>query len=237
MSKLNGDFDKKSNLIIDELSSTSVESFQIKRSYKNLNQESGGVYIKSKKLQNKTIKFIKDFENNNKPQKKKKEKGLKGRLTSNFDIQSLMNANKEEEDQFKKLENAVRRVKTKMSNILLKQKRKTQKNLNQISNQRESLKMNNKRESLKLNYPSPRGKKKKSIRKKLTSNSFNENNNFTGSNLKLNNLYINQDDTLTKLNLSNNEIIKLDYIEDNNIDKGEKIIKHSQRSVNSFRKK
>ena len=148
-----------------------------------------------------------------------------------------MNANKEEENKFKKLENAVRRVKTKMSNILLKQKRRTQKNLNQISNRKESLKMNNKRESLKLNYPSPRGKKKKSIRKKLSLNSFNENNNFTGSNLQLNNLYINQDDTLTKLNLSNNEIIKMDYTEDNNIDKGEKIIKHSQRSVNSFRKK
>ena len=29
----------------------------------------------------------------------------------------------------------------------------------------------------------------------------------------------------------------MDYTEDNNIDKGEKIIKHSQRSVNSFRKK
>ena len=237
VSKLNGEFDKKSNLIIDELSSTSVESFQIKRSYKNLNQESGGAYIKNKKLQNKTIKFIKDFENNNKPQKKKKDKGLKSRLTANLDIQTLMNANKEEENKFKKLENAVRRVKTKMSNILLKQKRRTQKNLNQISNRKESLKMNNKRESLKLNYPSPRGKKKKSIRKKLSLNSFNENNNFTGSNLQLNNLYINQDDTLTKLNLSNNEIIKMDYTEDNNIDKGEKIIKHSQRSVNSFRKK
>jgi len=217
--KLNGELDKKSDLIIDELSSTSVESFQIKRSYKNLNQESGGTYIKNKKLQNKTIKFIKDFENNNKSQKKKKDKGLKGRLTGNFDIQTLMKANKEEENQFKKLENAVRRVKTKMSNILLKKKRRTQKNLNQISSQRESLK---------LNYPSPRGKKKKSIRKKLTLNSFNENNNFSGSNLKLNNLCINQDDTLSKLNISNNEIT-----EDNNIDKGEKM----QKSLNPNKKK
>ena len=221
--KLNGELDKKSDLIIDELSSTSVESFQIKRSYKNLNQESGGAYIKNKKLQNKSIKFIKDFENNNKSQKKKKDKGLKGRLTGNFDIQTLMKANKEEENQFKKLENAVRRVKTKMSNILLKKKRRTQKNLNQISSQRESLK---------LNYPSPRGKKKKSIRKKLTLNSFNENNNFSGSNLKLNNLCINQDDTLSKLNISNNEIT-----EDNNIDKGEKMIKNSQKSLNPNKKK
>ena len=110
-----------------------------------------------------------------------------------------------------------------MSNILLKKKRRTQKNFNQISSQRESLK---------LNYPSPRGKKKKSIRKKLTLNSFNENNNFSGSNLKLNNLCINQDDTLSKLNISNNEIT-----EDNNIDKGEKMIKNSQKSLNPNKKK
>ena len=228
--------------------STSVESFQIKRSYKNLNQESGGTYIKNKKMQIKTIKFIKEFENNNnKAQKKRKDKGLKGRLTGNFDIQNLMKVNKEEENQFKKLENAVRRVKTKMSNILLKKKRQTQKSLNQI-NQRESIKLNNnqkgsmkinnnQRESLKLNYPSPRGKKNKSLRKKLSLNSFFENNNFNGSNLQLNNLSINQDDTLSKLNMSNNEIIKVDFREDNNIDKGEKMIKYSEKSLNLNKKK
>ena len=216
MSKINGELDKKSNLFIDDLSSTSVESFQIKRSYKNLNQESGGTYIKNKKMQQQTIKFIKEFENN-KTKKIKKEKSLKERLTGNFDIQNLIKPNKEEDNQFKKLENAVRRVKTRMSNILLKKKRKTQKNLNQISNQRESLKANS---------PSPRAKKKKTVKTKFSLNSFKENYNYNSSNLQLNNLSINADDTLSKLNLNNNEIIKMDFQDDinniNNIAKAQK---------------
>ena len=95
ISKLNGEYDKKSNLVADDLSSTSVESFQIKRSYKNLNQESGGAYIKNKKLQAKTIKFIKEFDNNNKAGKRRKtEKRVRGRLTGNIDLQNLMKGNK-----------------------------------------------------------------------------------------------------------------------------------------------
>ena len=221
--KFNGELDKKNNLISDDLSSTTAESFQIKRSYKNLNQESGGTYIKNKKLQIKTIKFIKEFEND-KQRKKKKGKTLRDHLTNNFDLQNLMKGNKEEENQFKKLENAVRKVKTKMSHILLKKKRITQKNLNQ-------------RESLKLNLVSPRSKKKKPPKKQISLNSYFERNHFNNSsNMQINNLSINPDDTLSKLNSSNNEIIKMDFREDN-VGKSDKEVKLSKKSVSVTNKK
>ena len=221
--KLNREFDKKINLVSDDLSSTSAESFQIKRSYKNLNQESGGAYIKNKKLQNKIIKFIKEFDNN-KTGKKKKEKLVRGHLTETFDLQNLMKGNKEEENQFKKLEKAVRSVKTKMSHILLKKKRKTQKNLNV-----------NQRESLKLNLASPRNRKKRP-KKQISLNTYNENNHFNSSNMQLNCLSINPDDTLSKLNSSNNEVIKMDS-RDDNIGKSDKMVKYIHRSLSNFKKK
>ena len=135
-----------------------------------------------------------------------------------------MKGNKEEENQFKKLENAVRKVKTKMSHILLKKKRKTQKNLNQ-------------RESLKLNLASPRTKKKKPPKKQISLNSYFERNHFNNSsNMQINNLSINPDDTLSKLNSSNNEIIKMDFREDN-VGKSDKEVKLSKKSISVTNKK
>ena len=135
-----------------------------------------------------------------------------------------MKGNKEEENQFKKLENAVRKVKTKMSHILLKKKRITQKNLNQ-------------RESLKLNLVSPRSKKKKPPKKQISLNSYFERNHFNNSsNMQINNLSINPDDTLSKLNSSNNEIIKMDFREDN-VGKSDKEVKLSKKSVSVTNKK
>ena len=116
-----------------------------------------------------------------------------------------------------------------MSNILLKKKRKTQKNLNV-----------NQRESLKLNLASPRSKKKRGPRKQISLNSYENNNNnhlnINSSNMQLNCLSINPDDTLSKLNMSNNEIIKVDFHEDN-VGKSDKMVKYSHKSVSNSNKK
>ena len=46
------------------LSSTSVDSFEIKRSYKNINQVTDGEYIKNNKFQDNAIKYIKSYKMN-----------------------------------------------------------------------------------------------------------------------------------------------------------------------------
>ena len=221
--KLNEEMDKNHNLSIDSLSATSADSFHIKRSYKNLNQASGGQYIKNKKLQNKIIKFIKEFDIN-----RKKEINLKSRLTGTFDIHNLMKGNKkEEENQFKKLENTIRRVKTKMSDILLKKKRKTK----IIPNNNNKIQKN---DSMIVHSPSPKKFKTKLAKNMASLNSDSDNNN--NSNLQMISLSINPDDTMSKLNYSNNEMIKMDIREDNKM-RSEKILSYNNNKFFSDKKK
>ena len=54
--------------------------------------------------------------------------------------------------------------------------------------------------------------------------------------MQINNLSINPDDTLSKLNSSNNEIIKMDFREDN-VGKSDKEVKLSKKSVSVTNKK
>ena len=59
-------YKNNSNLLL----STSVESFKIERSYKNLNEVTNGKIIKDKKLQIDTINFVKNYNNKKKVVKK-----------------------------------------------------------------------------------------------------------------------------------------------------------------------
>ena len=185
-------FNKINFLYNDDLSSTSVNSFEIKRSYKNINQLSGGRYIKDKKFQKKTGKFIRNFK-----KEKQKIERLKTLLTNNFDN---INNNKGEKNQFKKIENTIKAVKTKMSDIILKKKKDKQKEKNIKKNY-----FKNNHNMIKSNKSnSPKNKvKRKSDKKQLTLNFGGDMNNIS---LRLNSFSINPDETIGKLNISNDEI-------------------------------
>ena len=71
------EFSSKNNLPTfknETILSTSADSFDIKRSYKNLNEITNGEYIKDKKFQSKTIEFIKDYKIKKQTMKKIKTK-------------------------------------------------------------------------------------------------------------------------------------------------------------------
>ena len=50
---------------LNNLSSSSVYSFEIKRSYKNINQATDGIYINNTKFQENTMKFIEEYKHKN----------------------------------------------------------------------------------------------------------------------------------------------------------------------------
>ena len=177
-------------LNFENISSTSADSFEIKSSYKNLNQISEGDYIKNKNLQKKTIKFIKNYE---------KEKNIK--KTKKIDLKALMKGNKDE-DHFKKIEEEVHTAKTKIAKYLLKK--------NKI------LEKNNDSKSLKINVnDSFKSQLKFGIKNNRNSN---DNIDFNNSSLiGINSIIGNPDDTLTKLNC--NEAIKNDFKENSKFKK------------------
>jgi hypothetical protein len=174
------------------LSENYISSFVIKSSYQNLNQASKGKYIKDKKLQEKTIKYI-------------KLKTIKTRLTQKLDLQTLMKANSEVTN-YKKLENTIKNVKTRMTNLIKKKRLEKEAKTFCI------------KKKLSL---SPRIKTKKRLTKlNQTVSKVNNNNNneFNNSNSLLNSLSYNPNETLAKLNCSNNDFIenKLESHETNN---------------------
>ena len=184
----------------DNMSSTSADSFEIKRSYKNLNQISEGAYIKNKKLQKNTIKFVKNYEkekNNKKPKK--------------INLQVLMKGNKDE-DHFKKIEDEIHTAKTKIAKYLLKKNKNTEK-----TNETKSLKAN-------LN-DSFHNKLKFGIKNNRISNDNIDLNN--SSIVGFNSLTVNPDDTLAKLNC--NEVIKSDLKEDSKFKKPNKLSLASEK--------
>ena len=187
--------------IDDNLSSTSAESFQIKRSYRNINQMTNGRYLKDKTFQRKTIKFIKEYDTK---KKNKNLKNIKTRFTATFNMKNSFN-NKEEDNKNKKNnENNIRAVKTKMSDAILKKKRQ-----NRIKEQLDKFNINkNMNENKSFLFGSPTYKTiKMRSKKKKTLNSIEDNNN---SSLNLNSFSNNPDETLGKLNRSNNEMSPLD---------------------------
>lgn len=181
------------NSFSNNLFSTSPSSFVIKRSYKNINQASGGEYIKDKKFQTNTIKFIKGYKSN------KKLKNIKTRLTAKLDFQKMMKGNNEE-DNFKKIENNIRTVKTRMTNYIKKKKKEKE-----MKNMYKSIKTNVTLSSKNIN-------KKKLTRKQLSLGNKIENNEFNSSASMLNSPNMNPNETLARLNYSNNDL-KIELIE------------------------
>ena len=173
------------------LSSTSAESFEIKRTYKNLGRISGGGYAKDKKIQKKVIKLVKEYY-----KKKNKLKRIKTKLNSNLDIQKIKSHGKEE-NQLKKVEDNVKVAVHEINDILLNKKKK------------KKGKIQNKKIYTIKSSASASPKNKKREKQKLSLNLDIDKNN---SNLRLNSLYVNQDESLGKLNTSNNEIIKLNLL-------------------------
>ena len=187
--KKNEEFNSFSN----NLFSTSPSSFVIKSSYKNINQASGWEYIKDKKFQANTIKFIKGYKSN------KKLKNIKTRLTAKLDLQKMVKGNNEE-DNFKKIENNIRTVKTRMTNYIKKKKKEKEK-----KNMYKSIKTNVTLSQKDIN-------KKKLTKKQLSLGNKIENTKFNSSTSMLNSLNMNPNETLAKLNCSNNDL-KIDLIE------------------------
>ena len=212
--------------MINNLSYTSAGSFEIKRSYKNLNQISGGRYIKDIKFQHKTIKFIKNYDN----EKNKKIKNIKTILNK-----TIMKPTKEVNN-YKNLENTIKAVKTRMSDIILKKKRQSrlQEKLDNIMNEDKKteykkakyrnssiLKPNflknrlskpnilgSQNKALELSNITPvKNKNKKKLAKKQLSIENHIINN--SSSIRLNSS-INPDETLEKLNISNNDILQVE---------------------------
>ena len=178
------------------LSSNSADSFEIKRSYKNLNQITEGDYIKNKNLQIKTIKFIKNYE---------KEKILL-KNTKKLKVQDLMKGNKEE-DHFKKIEDEIHNAKTKIAKYLLKKNKIIEKD--------------NENKSLKVDLDDSFSKKFKFGIKNNRIANDNKIDHNNSSSIGLNFLTVNPDDTLAKLNF--NEAIKSDIKEDPKLKKANRM--------------
>ena len=155
----------------DNMSSTSADSFEIKSSYKNLNQISKGAYIKDKILQKNIIKFIKTYE---------KEK--KNKKSKNINFHAFMKGNKDE-DHFKRIENEIHSAKTKITKYLLKKNKNVEK-INNIKSLKVTLK-NRLKNGIKNN--------------RISANHFDFNNSSIIE-LNANSLTVNPDDTLAKLN-------------------------------------
>ena len=205
-------------------SPSSVDSFQIKRSYKNLNQVSGGTYIKNKKLQSKIIKMVKDFDKKKNPIKKK-EKSVKSKLTDNLNIKSLLKSNKDDEIKKNKTENNNKSAKTKGSNILSKKKKKN----------------NSNKKSIKIeSQDSPENKEKKKQEKlQISNNTLLENTDNNNSSIAILNSFIeNPDDTFAKLNQNNKEMIKDDFKEGNpKLKKENKVYNNEVKKTSTIMKK
>ena len=182
--KLDGKILNKNNSFnLDNLSSTTADSFQIKASYKNINEVSNGAYIKEEKFQKDTIQFIMDYKNNkNKAIKRKKSNysSCKVESPTNFGIYTSGN---------------IKKVDSRMSQYLNKKikiiKKKT---------------LNSRKKSPFLVLPHSN---KKNIKKVLSNNiSLHSSNNINdNSNLRIKNL---NEDTISKLNNDENDNNKYD---------------------------
>ena len=85
---------KNINFDTENLFSTSAESFEIKSSYRNLNQATEGKYIKDEKLQEKTLKYVKEYNHKNTKKNTKVEKHKR----YNLEDHQIINKNKYKND-------------------------------------------------------------------------------------------------------------------------------------------
>ena len=119
-------------------------------------------------------------------------------LNSNLDIQKIK-SNREEENQLKKIGNNVKVATNKICDILLKKKK----------NKKEGVGSKNIYTIKSSASVSPKNKKK--VKKQFSLNPDVDNNN---SSLRVDSLVANQDESFGKLNISNNEIIKVNLLQE-----------------------
>ena len=113
---------KANNFNSENLFSISVESFNIKNSYKNINQISNGVYINDQKFQDNAIKYINKYYNNKyyiKHENKSKEK------FNNSNYEKEKNLNKEKKGNYNKLKKRINSVSDKINRIFSKKNKKS----------------------------------------------------------------------------------------------------------------
>ena len=110
---------KNNSFNIDNLSTDSVESFQINNSYTNLNEITDGVYMKEKKFQMDTIQFVKEYKNKNNKNKTNKIKEKKTDSSSSFEFER--GKTKKSVGNILSIKNNIKTVKTRMSQYLNQQ--------------------------------------------------------------------------------------------------------------------
>ena len=106
--------DKVNKFNLDKLSSISVDSFEIQKSYKNINQITEGKYLKDKIFQENAIKFINKYyiSQYNKNKEKNKE--------SNIEAKKKVYSNQNYKNKDNYLKKSLRTVGSKMSRLLPK---------------------------------------------------------------------------------------------------------------------
>ena len=176
--KKNNRFDSKN------LSLTSTESFELKRRYKNINEVSGGAYIKDKYFQMNTIKFIKNYYER-KDKIKNTDKIRNNKLASNSQKMKFLYEN--ENNNFFEFRKSSKSIEEKTNISILKNEKL---NKNQMKKINHTYIKENSLSSLKL--------KNRSTRKDLSINSINDNNNNSNKNTNYFNV-----DSLTKLKVNN----------------------------------
>ena len=113
---------KANNFNSENLFSISVESFNIKNSYKNINQITNGVYINDQKFQDNAIKYINKYYNNKyyiKHENESKEK------FNNSNYEKEKNLNKEKKGNYNKLKKRINSVSDKINRIFSKKNKKS----------------------------------------------------------------------------------------------------------------
>ena len=123
--KINKEFiNKNISFNIENLSSTSVESFEIKRSYKNLNQVTKGEFIKDIKFQKDALKFIYNY----KKEERKINNKLKRNSKSTLDLKIIKNKDKNQKNNFNEFKKSIKSVGEIMTKFFLKKNDKNKKN-------------------------------------------------------------------------------------------------------------
>ena len=108
------------NFNSDNLSSTSADSFEIKRTYKNINQITEGNYIKDITFQESVIKYIKNYNDYKYNNIKNEKNNIKKEKSNNYRLETIENKNLNKNKKNNFVKKYIRSVKTSISNMNLK---------------------------------------------------------------------------------------------------------------------
>jgi len=200
---------KNKNNSSENLSSTSVDSFEIKRSYNNINQITKGNYIKDIKFQENALKYIKHYNDcNYNLTKVNKIINNKEEKHNNSGIEIIKNKNcNNNKINYFHLRNSIKSVKTSMSNMFFKKLKINKNPMNKIN----ISKIND----ISLSSQKQRSNSLNKEYKELCMNSIIDNYNNTNQNTTNNNDNIkkyNYNDEIQRIDIFNKKNTKLKYI-------------------------